>query len=199
MKKILLIAVILIAFSATTGFADNLDDALDAYDRNDYETALTILNSLADQDNGVAQYYLGLMYDQGKGVSLDYAEAARWFRKAADLNIAKAQYYLGTMYAQGRGVPQDYAESLKWFRNGAAQGEEGSQFSLGLMYANGIGVPQDLNEAYMWMQLVIEGTGVSGLRDIATKTRDELAKNLTPAEIREAQKKAREWKPTGRP
>ena len=44
----------------------------------------------------------------------DYAEAARWYRKAAEQGNAIAQTNLGTMYFQGQGVPQDYAEAVRW-------------------------------------------------------------------------------------
>ena len=44
----------------------------------------------------------------------DYAEAAKWFRKAAEQGDAKAQYNLGIMYAKGQGVPQDYVLAYMW-------------------------------------------------------------------------------------
>jgi TPR repeat protein len=48
------------------------------------------------------------MYHKGQGVPQDYAEGAKWARRAADQGYAKAQSLLGYMYALGRGVPQDY-------------------------------------------------------------------------------------------
>jgi TPR repeat protein len=44
----------------------------------------------ADQGNADAQFYLGLLYDNGKGVPQDYAEAVKWLRKAADQGLADA-------------------------------------------------------------------------------------------------------------
>jgi hypothetical protein len=49
----------------------------------------------------------------------DYAEAAKWYRKAADEGLAIAQFRLGSMYALGEGVSQDDAEAKKWFREAA--------------------------------------------------------------------------------
>jgi TPR repeat protein len=60
-----------------------------------------------------AQYNLGVLYDKGRGVSQDYAEAARWYRLAADQEHAWAQYNLGVLYREGHGVPRaTHAENL---------------------------------------------------------------------------------------
>ena len=61
----------------------------------------------------------------------DYAEAARWFRKAADQGLAEAQFNLGIMYDGGQGVAQDYAEAVRWFRKAADQSLAAAQFNLG--------------------------------------------------------------------
>ncbi len=44
------------------------------------------------------------MYENGRGVAQDYAEAARWYRKAAEQGDAGAQHNLGLLYAKGVGV-----------------------------------------------------------------------------------------------
>src|SRR5208283_3265817 len=96
----------------------------------------------------------GMMYQEGKGVPRDYAEAVRWLRKAADQGDAKAQDALGLMYQDGsKRVPQDYAEAARWWRRAAEQGNVLAQFRLGAMYAEGRGVPRDSVLAYMWLNL----------------------------------------------
>ena len=54
------------------------------------------------------------MYAQGQGVSQDYAEAVRWFRKAAEQGDAQAQFNLGLMYVNGKGVRQNYKIAKEW-------------------------------------------------------------------------------------
>ena len=113
-----------------------------------------------------------------------------------------AQVYLGRMYYEGRGVPQDDAEALKWFRPAAEQGDVDAQYYLGLMYYDGRSVLQDYVQAYMWLNLA-----ASRVVDVIDKTvreefiqkRDMVAAKMTPAQIAEAQKLAREWKPTKQP
>lgn len=118
----------------------------------------------------------------------DYAAALGNWRPLADQGDAFAQYNLGVMYATGRGVPQDYAEAVRWYRMAADQGLALAQFNLGTMYGNGLGVPQDYVQAHMWFNLSAAG-GVDG----AMKYRDSTARRLTPDQLAEAQKLAREW------
>ena len=63
---------------------------------------------VAKQGNAKAQYNLGGMYYNGKGVRKDYAQAVQWYRKAAEQGNAKAQFNLGLMYYNGQGVSHDY-------------------------------------------------------------------------------------------
>ena len=95
------------------------------------------------------------------------------------------------MYVEGRGVPQDYAEAVNWYRKAANQGDAMAQYNLGSMYADSQGVPQDYVRAYMWFSL----SAAQGDKD-AGKYRDLAAPRMTPAQIAEAQKLARDWKPT---
>ena len=81
------------------------------------------IRTKAEQDDAAAQCNLGVMYAKGYGVAQDYAEAAKWYRKAAEQGYAPAQCKLGTMYVQGHGVAQDYAEAVKWYRKTADQGQ----------------------------------------------------------------------------
>jgi uncharacterized protein len=112
------------------------------------------------------------------------------WRPLAEQGDASAQNNLGVMYDQGQGVPQDYAEAVKWYRKAAEQGHAKAQSNLGVMYGNGQGVPQDYVQAHMWWNL----SAAQG-NENAVKNRDIVAKLMTPAQIAEAQKLAREWKP----
>jgi TPR repeat protein len=70
------------------------------------------------------------MYFYGHSVPQDYAEAARWYRKAADQGYPKAQYDLGTMYYSGLGVPQDRTEANRWFHKAATQNNKDARRAL---------------------------------------------------------------------
>jgi TPR repeat protein len=64
---------------------------------------------------------------------------------------------------------------------------------MGLLYQAGQGVPQDFTLAHMWLNLA----AAQGDSD-AQKRRDELTEKMTPAQIADAQRLAREWKPKDR-
>ncbi len=132
---------------AQANAVDPFDAAVAAYNRNDYATAVSLFRSLAAQGDVMAQYNLGLMYDNGTGVAQDYKEAVRLYGLAAAQGLAKAQSNLGVMYANGQGVAQDYKEAVRLYGLAAAQGNAKAQFNLGVKYDNGQGVAQDYKEA----------------------------------------------------
>jgi len=107
-----------------TAFAGDLDEAIGAYARKDYKEAVRLYLPLAIQGNAIAQYTLGVMYNNGQGVTQDEAEAARWYRKASDQGSVSAQFIVGIMYAEGHGVTQDYVEGHKWLNLAATQGHK---------------------------------------------------------------------------
>ncbi len=120
----------------------------------------------------------------------DYATALRLWRPLAEQGNAEAQVGLGLLYLNGWGVPRDYAAAVAWYRKGAEQGAAKAQNNLGLLYTHGVGVPRDFVQAHMWFTL----SAAQGNAD-ATKNRANAAAKMTPAQIAEAQKLAREWKP----
>ena len=69
----------------------------------------------------------------------------------------------------------------------AEQGDAAAQFNLGLSYNHGEGVLQDYMTAYMWFNL----SAALGDED-AAEARDELVKQMTPADISKAQARARQ-------
>ncbi len=75
----------------------------------------------AEQGDPVAQYRLGLMYAEGRGVEKDPARAYRWIRRAADRGLADALFRLGVMYARGEGTPRSGAAAAdRFYRAGLA-------------------------------------------------------------------------------
>jgi uncharacterized protein len=169
-----------------------MEDAGAAYQRGDYSTAFRLLRSLANGGDPLAQVRLGVLYADGKGVAQDYAEAMKWYRKAADQGNAEGQFNLAVMYAS---VMMDEPEAAKWFRKAAEQGHALSQLFLGFDFEESHGVAQDYVEAYIWFSLAAGGASETTLRNVAVSGRDRVANQMTPEEIAEAQRMAREWKP----
>src|SRR5437762_2908001 len=104
-RRLLLMAIIMLACSGTS--TGQNQDAVAAMVRGDYAAALRLWQPMAEQGNAFAQYSLGWMYSNGKGVPQNYTQAVKWLRLAAGNGDANGQYNLGLMYANGRGVPKD--------------------------------------------------------------------------------------------
>ena len=127
----------------------------------------------AEQGQAKAQFNVGLRYANGRGVSKDVVEAAKWYRKAAEQGHAKAQFNLGAMYANGRGVLQDAAEATKWYRKAAEQGHAEAQWRLGLYYTRRFAGMYDPVQAYAWFSIA----AAQG-HNRAAENRDEIKSEL---------------------
>jgi len=177
----------LIVMMSTTVWASNFEDGFAAYKKGDYAKALTLFKAAALEGSLGAQYNLGYMYSNGKGIAQDYAEAVRWYKLAAEQGDAGAQRNLGVLYNLGKGVPQDYASAILWYQLASAQGDSLAQYNLGAMHYYGHGVLQDYVKAYMWSNLASAQDDKT-----AMELRDAVKRDMTPQQIAEAQKLARE-------
>ena len=116
-----------------------------------------------------------------------YGRAQRRWKSLAENGDAFAQYNLGNMYRVGHGLWENDKTAVKWYTLAAEQGHASAQYFLGWMYADGEGVIQDNVRAHMWLNIAAS----SGDKD-ATHNRDFVAKKMTPAQLADAQKLARE-------
>jgi TPR repeat protein len=127
-----------------------------AFRIGDFERARIELSPLAAGGDGIAAYYLGLMYWEGKGVERDPAAAVSWISRAAQSGQSEAQLTLATAYALGEGAPRDYQLAAKWMAEAAERGNSDAQYYLGLYYRDGKGIVQSDVEAYTWIHRSVE-------------------------------------------
>ena len=131
---LLSITFLFLFIGSSVVFSGDLQDGLDAYERKDYKTAHKLFLPLAEQGDANAQFMLGGLYIQGKGVLRDFKEVVKWWKLAAEQGYVLAQYGLGEMYHIGKGVPQDSEAAVKWWKLAAEQRHERAQFNLALMH-----------------------------------------------------------------
>jgi uncharacterized protein len=96
-----------VLFSASSAFAGDKYDCLDAYNGKNYTEALRLCRPLAEQGDLSAQSVLGSMYLKGRGVPQNDFEVAKWYRKAAEQGDPwshSAQSVLGTLYESAKRV-----------------------------------------------------------------------------------------------
>lgn len=91
------------------------------------------------------QYNLGVMYQFGRGVVQDLAEAFRLYELSAQPGYASPQYNLGGMLRSGLGAAQDFVRAASWYWKAAQHNHATAQFNLGVMYERGDGVSADLS------------------------------------------------------
>jgi uncharacterized protein len=187
-----LTGLLLTFLAAGTAAAATIQDGISAAQRGDFATALSILQPLATNGDPAAQFALGNMYDLGKGVIMDSAQAAQWYMRAAAQGFPEAENNLAALYSNGEGVPPDHAEALKWWRLAADQGLPTAQANLADLYAQGDGVPQDLVQAFKWSTLAA-GQGEPRARGILSR----VSMQMTPDQITAAKQLINMWMPAG--
>ena len=102
--------------------------------------------------NVAAMYFLGCIYQFGRGVKPDKKKSFEYWRMAADRGHAVAQFNLGCCFNEGEGVAKDYAEAFRFYKLAADKGYTDAECNLGCAYVLGEGVARDDAEAYRWFE-----------------------------------------------
>jgi len=155
--------------------ADPMDDALVAFEAQDFETAVALWTPLANGGNGQAQYLLAYMHLTGRGVPHDYLRAETYFRLASEQRNTSGQTLLGELFEHGRGVPQNFSEAVWLYGLSVKQGDPYAQARLAMLYANGQGVDPDPVTPFAWYN-----TAAFQGDQAAAAARDALAATLAP-------------------
>lgn len=128
----------------------------------------------------------------------DMPTAVRLWKVWAAKGNAEARTLLGAMYWSGEGVPRDHKEAARLYLLAANQGYARAQNDIGFMLGFGEGIPpRDDIEAYKWLALAIKGYTEKNQErlDQARKDLATLAKRMTRAQIAEAERRIKDWKP----
>ena len=138
----------------------------------------------AKQGNSNAQFDVGSMYNNGRGVSPDRDKAIEWYNKAAAQDNQKAvsrlkllqaneerfrkeltssengnkesQYKIGNMYTEGIGTNINLVKAAEAFELSARQGYAKAEYKLGLAHYEGTGVKTNKKTAYKWFKQAAE-------------------------------------------
>jgi len=106
----------------------------------------------------IAQFNLGMLYEQGKGVKKDHKRAADWHLLAAEAGLADAQFALGYLLEKGTANgtvldTPDFVGAVHWYSRAANQGFGPAQQNLAQLHMRGQGTARDLTLAYKWFAL----------------------------------------------
>ena len=114
-KQALLGLTLSLLLSSGVAVAADFNKGLMAAHLGDFKTALAEWTPLAEQGHDTAQYHLGVMHDNGKGVPENDKTAVKWYTLAAEQGHAKAQFNLGLSYVRGEGVLKDNRRAYMWW------------------------------------------------------------------------------------
>ncbi len=175
--------------------AELLSDRANLPSKEMLERAFSLYKSAAEKGHVFAMHNLANGYRNGTLTNLDYKKAFEWYLNAAKLGFAGSQNNLGDMYENGQGVEQSYSDAVYWYTRAAMQGEPTAYFSLGSIYKNGLGVQKNLVESAFWFILAKAHLpdGLN-LKD-ATISLNEISEVMDSEQLKEAELRARIFKP----
>jgi cell division protein FtsN len=99
-----------------------VDDVIVDYRLGLYDDAFNRMLHVADDRHPRALFWVGSMYQKGRGTAVDFERANEFYRRAALLGNSDAQNNLGLMYRYGTGVQQDRKKAFAWFSIAASNG-----------------------------------------------------------------------------
>lgn len=131
--KLFLVATGLFLAQDVKAVAGPTETGISAYRRGHYQDAVELIVPRARAGDPFAQYAIAVMYDDGKGMAQDFAQAFKWYMRAAKQGLVDAQHMVGKFYATGRGRPQNVYKAYVWFNLAAAGGYPNSDVSRDMM------------------------------------------------------------------
>ena len=122
----------------------------------------------------------------------DYNTAFDLYLPLAEEGNQEAQYALGQMYSKGLGTKQNVTTAASWYEKAADQGHLLSQVQVGRIYFL---ITNELVKAHKWLNVITlrKIEGAKKLQLFAKQMRNDIAKEMTPEEIEQAEKEAQDW------
>ena len=136
-------------------------DGMRLLQQGEYGRAMHIFELRSAAGDLVATHELGIMYEQGLGVSVDYARARAYFTKGMKAGDGAGMASIGRMYEQGHGVAVDYLQSRRYYTLAMDAGDPFGATLLGITYQHGLGAPVDYGHAMRLYHAAILGGGDS--------------------------------------
>jgi TPR repeat protein len=102
--------------------------------------ASRLLTKGAEAGHSPSMVDLGLLFNNGQGVAVDFNKAAMWYKRAADLGNSYGMVNLGFLHQQGKGIQQDDVAAVNLYRKAANLGNPVGIHNLAAMYDTGRGI-----------------------------------------------------------
>ena len=150
-----------------------------------YPLAMKWFSAAAEKGDAEAQYYIAYGYYHGMSVVIDKDKGNKYFALAAQGGEKYSLNYMGGRFRDGEGGAKNLPLAFSYFKRSAMQGVANAQYNLAECYLKGIGTKADPQAAYVWFSLA----SAFG-RESAMAPRDNLARQLPPPALEQAQHEA---------
>lgn len=141
------------------------------------------------------QAALGASYMESSGGHTDEGRGVHWLLKAAAQGFYEAEFELYKAYRDGKGVAADPAEALRYLRLAAGRGYVWPMLEWGERLHRGDGMPKDKVEGYMWLLLAMPAEWDRDYPEMRKTYLDPAARRMTKAQIAEATRRKKRWRP----
>jgi localization factor PodJL len=111
-----------------------------------------LLRAAALKGDPTAAYEIGLRFAEGKGVTANFDEAAKWYDRAAQAGVVPAIFRLGTFYEKGLSVKKDVDIARRYYVQAAERGNAKAMHNLAVLEADGGGKGANYKNASQWFR-----------------------------------------------
>ncbi|WEK03324.1 MAG: peptidoglycan-binding protein [Candidatus Devosia phytovorans] len=143
---------VIVPEDVTGSIPENVASAPQTFDLPPEGVGPLELRQAAADGDARAQFEIGAIYTEGRAVTQDYAEAAKWYERSAAQGFVPAQYRLGNLYEAGQGVEKDIDVARLWYQRGAEAGNRMAMHNLAALYAGGLLGEQQFESAAEWFE-----------------------------------------------
>jgi len=193
---ILIFAAINLSYANGTAVQDvRYIESNKAFKLRDWETAYQGFRPLADEGNPDAQFKLGYLLRNGRGVEKNFPASVFWYRKAANAGHVRAQNYLAISLELGRGVEKNIQEASQWYLRAAQQDNLNAMHWMAKAHLEGNGLEQDYAEAYIWFTIARDLDMDCGRM---RHGQEQAKKKMSASQLKSALQRIKTWRNNGR-
>lgn len=156
----------------------------------DYERAAELLCASAEAGDANGLFNCALLKLEGRGIEADTTAAVEQLKASVEQDHVAAMNVLAQIYVGGELGEPDVDAGIKLFQKTASFGNPVGLYAIGQAYVLGLGIDKDLVRAHAYFNLA-----ATRQHPEALQARQMLDQQLEPAQVLEAQRIARGWRP----
>lgn len=157
---------------------------------HDIERAKTLLYEAANAGDASARNTLE-RWETQQELSRNRTRSLAEWQATADGGDVKSQLELAERYRYGREVQKDLGQAIRWYVRAAVAGDDYAPYALGNIYADGETGVVNPSHAYKWYSIAARVS--SDDSEELDQRKRELTDIMSPDDVAEAERLAREW------